>query len=141
MDKKRLIFDWYRERLSGLPGVRLNVQRPWARSIYWMSSIVLEEGGEAARNRVMATLKQSGVDSRPFFRPISSLPMYRNRKKQNPVAYELASQGINLPSGHNLTEPEVDYICGVLRESLSAARSRSRSLTLIIWGEKIVVDF
>ena len=90
-----------------------------------MSSIVLEEGGEAPqRNRVMATLKQSGVDSRPFFRPISSLPMYRNRKKQNPVAYELASQGINLPSGHNLTEPEVDYICGVLRESLSA-RSRA----------------
>ena len=119
VDKKRLIFDWYRERLSGLPGVRLNVQRPWARSIYWMSSIVLEEGGEATRNRVMTTLKQSGIDSRPFFRPISSLPMYQSCKKHNPVAYEVASQGINLPSGHNLTESEVDYICGILRESLN----------------------
>ena len=119
VDKKRQIFDWYQERLSGLPGVQLNVQRPWAHSIYWMTSIVLAEGCGRLRDEVMATLKIAGIDSRPFFRPISSLPMYQNCKEQNPVAYEIASHGINLPSGHNLSEANVDYICGVVRESLS----------------------
>jgi perosamine synthetase len=122
VEKKRLIFKWYQERLSGLPGLHLNVQRPWARSIYWMSSIVLEEGGSIGRDGVMAALKLAGIDSRPFFRPISSLPMYQIRKEQNPIAYQVASHGLNLPSGHNLTEADVDYICAILRETLSRRR-------------------
>ena len=120
VERKRLIFRWYQERLSGLPGVQLNVQRPWARNIYWMSSIVLEDSAD--RDRVMATLKQLGIDSRAFFRPVSSLPMYQSCKNQNPVAYEVSSQGINLPSGHNLTEADVDYICAILRESLCSRK-------------------
>ncbi|HEV8058698.1 MAG TPA: DegT/DnrJ/EryC1/StrS family aminotransferase [Gemmataceae bacterium] len=122
VEKKRLIFRWYEERLSGLPGVQLNAQRPWARSTYWMSSIVLEEGGGVARDSVMAALKQAGIDSRPFFRPLSSLPMYKSRQGKNPVAYQVAGQGINLPSGHNLAEGDVDYICAMLRETLSSRK-------------------
>lgn len=119
VEKKRTIFRWYQERLVGFPGIRLNVERPWARNSYWMSSIVLDEGGEVERDRVMAALKQAGIDSRPFFRPLSSQPMYACRKDQNPVAYQVASQGINLPSGHNLTETDVDFICATLRAALS----------------------
>ncbi|CAN5563856.1 N/A [soil metagenome] len=122
VDKKRCIFGWYQERLSGLPGIRLNCEQAWAHNNYWMTSIVLDEGGARKRDGVMATLKQSGIDSRPFFRPLSSLPMYQNRQDQNPVAYEVASQGINLPSGHNLTEAEIDRVCSVLRETLSGTK-------------------
>ena len=46
--KRRLIFQWYRQRLGGLSELTLNVERFWARNIYWMTSIVL---GDEARDR------------------------------------------------------------------------------------------
>jgi len=44
VEAKRRIFSWYEEGLDGVPHIRsINRERPWARSIYWMSSIELSE--------------------------------------------------------------------------------------------------
>lgn len=125
VEKKRTIFRWYQERLCALPGIQLNTEKAWAHNNYWMTSIVLHEGGARRRDQVMQMLKQAGVDSRPFFAPLSSLPMYQSCREQNPIAYQVSAQGINLPSGHNLTEPDVDYVCSVLRDSLSSQRRQA----------------
>jgi perosamine synthetase len=122
--KKREIFGWYLDRLADVPGLALNAERPWARNIYWMSSVVLPEG--VSRAEVMAGLKSRGVDSRPFFPPVSSFPMFEGRERQNPTAYRVGRQGINLPSGHNLTEDEVDYVCRVLKDVLAAVAGSRR---------------
>src|SRR5262249_52356960 len=74
--QKRLIHSWYRQRLGGLPGLSLNVERPWARSIYWMTSVVLDEAVGVSRDHVIADLKERHIDSRPFFPPMSSFPMF-----------------------------------------------------------------
>jgi perosamine synthetase len=118
--KKRLIFQWYQKRLAGVPGITLNAERPWARSIYWMSSIVLDERLGISRNDVIAGLKARHVDSRPFFPPMSSFPMFRSMAAENPVAYRVSRNGINLPSGHNLTEEDVDTVCRALLDVLPA---------------------
>jgi perosamine synthetase len=117
--KKREIHGWYRERLASVPGLTLNAERPWARSIYWMTSVVLDETVAISRDQVIAGLKERHVDSRPFFPPMSSFPMFRSRAKENPVAYRVSRQGINLPSGHNLTEADVDQVCHALIEVLA----------------------
>ena len=36
---KRRFGAMYRERLSGIPGVRMQDERPWGRSVYWMYAI------------------------------------------------------------------------------------------------------
>ena len=116
--KKRVIYGWYKARLSDVPEVALNAEREWARNIMWMSSVVLRDGIDRAA--VMKGLKEKGVDSRPFFPPVSSFPMFESHAQKNPVAYRLGRQGINLPSGHNLTEDEVAYVSRSLREVLAA---------------------
>lgn len=120
--KRRLIFQWYRQRLSGAPGVALNAERFWARNIYWMTSVVLGDELPIARDDVMARLKERGIDSRPFFPPLSSFPMFESRATQNPHAYKVSSRGINLPSGHNLTEADVDRVATGLLVALGLAR-------------------
>jgi perosamine synthetase len=123
--KKRLIYSWYRLRLGGIPGLTLNAERLWARNIFWMTSIVLAEGIGITRDEVIAALKQRHIDSRPFFPPMSSFPMFQNRASANPVAYRVSRQGINLPSGHNLTEEDVDRVCSALRDILPQATSKA----------------
>jgi perosamine synthetase len=126
--KKRLIHRWYRERLRGVAGMRLNVERPWARNVSWMTSVVLDSGTGISRDGVMASLSRRQIGCRPFFPPLSSLPMFYSRTERadrNPVAYRVAGQGINLPSGHNLTEEDVDRVCAALRETLATSSRRA----------------
>lgn len=123
--KKRILFDLYRKRLENVVGLQLNTERPWARNSYWMTSVILDERLGVSRDQVIAGLRQRSIDSRPFFPPLSSLPMYENRQEQNPVAYRVSRQGINLPSGHNLTEADIDRVCRVLLQQLPAATQRA----------------
>ncbi|MCX7044223.1 MAG: DegT/DnrJ/EryC1/StrS family aminotransferase [Candidatus Sumerlaeota bacterium] len=116
--KKRQIFDWYRARLKDVPGLAMNVEAPGCRSIRWMSSIVLPKGCKLGRDEFMAELKKRMIDSRPFFYPLSGTPGFKPMKKSNPVAYDIAARGINLPSGHERTEEDVDYICWHVRDLL-----------------------
>ena len=117
--KRRVIYGWYRDRLAGVPDLALNVERFWARNIYWMTSIVLGDSYAISRDEVMAGLKRADIDSRPFFLPISSFPMFESRQSINPTAYKISHRAINLPSGHNLTEADIDRVCSCLRETLA----------------------
>ncbi|HEV2968659.1 MAG TPA: DegT/DnrJ/EryC1/StrS family aminotransferase [Pirellulales bacterium] len=124
--KRRQTFQWYRQRIGEVPGLTLNVERFWARNIYWMTSIVLSDELSVSRDEVMAGLKQRDIDSRPFFLPISSFPMFESRAAENPVAYQISHRGINLPSGHNLTETDIDRICRSLLEVLGVSSQKHR---------------
>jgi perosamine synthetase len=123
--KKREIFEWYRQRLANVEGLQLNVERPWARSIYWMTSVVLSDGID--RDALTAALKERGIDSRPFFSPMSSFPMFKNYAAQNPNAYRISRSGVNLPSGHNLTEDDVERVCQTVCEVLPRLSRNNKS--------------
>lgn len=109
IEKKRKIFQWYFKRLKNVDRISMNIEKEWAKNTYWMSSIVLDKKFSLTRDEMMAELKKRKIDTRPFFFPFSTLPMYKT-KVNNPAAYHAGFQGINLPSGVNLTEKEVDYV-------------------------------
>ena len=116
--QKRQVFSWYQERLSDIEEFSLNVEKPDTRNIYWMSSIVLSEKLSYTRDEFMRELKSRNIDSRPMFYPMSGFPMFENQATRNPVAYSVPLRGINLPSGHDRTEEEIDYVCSHIRDML-----------------------
>lgn len=116
--KKRRIFEWYYKRLSSIEGLSMNIEKPWARNVYWMSSIVINRKLSITRDKLMEKLKSKMIDTRPFFFPFSILPMYKTNAN-NPVAYHVGLRGINLPSGVNLKEEEVDYISAQIIDILN----------------------
>lgn len=115
--KKRKIFQWYKTRLNHIDGISLNIEKEWARNIFWMSSIVLKKDFDITRDEIMTRLKENLVDTRKFFYPLSMSPFYKSKAK-NPVAYKIQLNGINLPSGVNLSEEEVDYVAKTVRKIL-----------------------
>ena len=109
---KRQIASWYQERLAGVSGVMLQDAAEWATPVHWMVSILVDPG---IRDPLMAFLRESGVETRPFFHPAHTLPMYRTPARF-PVAERLGASGINMPSWPGLTEDQVDAVCrGVIR--------------------------
>lgn len=113
---KRRIFGWYRDRLGGISGLRLNAEPAGTRANYWMNSIILNHPFRVSRDELMQQLHDRKVDTRPFFYPITALPMYR--RAINPVSYHLGANGMNLPSGVLLTEEAVDYVARQVRDIL-----------------------
>lgn len=109
--KKRQIFEWYREYLKDIAGIKLNPEKEWAKNVFWMVCLLVENFDEDKRDRFMRFLREKGIDTRPFFYPCSMMPMYKNSKIKNKVSYEIYKKGIILPSGYNLTEEEVKWIC------------------------------
>jgi perosamine synthetase len=129
VERKRQIFSWYKKQLSTEKGVTLNYEGPDTRNSFWMVTVVLDPNFGIPKERLMAQLKEKGVDSRPVFYPLSSLPAYsRSQQAQaaqqrNRVAYTLTPFAVNLPSALNLTEGQVTYVCDVLREILALAKN------------------
>ena len=100
----------YAQRLQGVPGIALAPEAEWAQNVYWMYSILVEDAYPLSRDELMAALRERGVDTRPFFRAIHTMPCHY-RERSLPVAENLAARGINLPSSVKLTEEQIDYIC------------------------------
>lgn len=118
VNRKREINKRYRHNLSDISSVLVSNELPGCKSIHWMTSIEVIGADFGRREQVMTSLKKNLIDNRPVFSPMSSLPMFE-RQADNPVAYRIGQSAINLPSGHNLTNEEIDYISEKVREICS----------------------
>ena len=117
IEKKRLIFSWYKKYLGDCEWVILNQERENTRNIYWMSTVSIKDGVKISRDDLIKKLKENNIDSRPVFYPISSFPMFET-ESANVNSFSFSKSGINLPSGHNLEEEDVSYICSIIKKEL-----------------------
>lgn len=122
--RKRRIFAWYQEELGGLKDLTLNYQAPGTESSYWMATVIVNPRLGIDKDELMRRLSELGVDSRPFFRPLSSMPAYSAEPQatlaqaRNSVAYRIAPYGLNMPSALTLTREDVARACAALRTVL-----------------------
>jgi perosamine synthetase len=105
---KRRIFDYYAATFSKLP-LTMNPEPAGTQNGYWMPSIVVNKGVPFNREALLADLAADSIDGRVFFWPLSMLPMFEERRR-NQVSYSLYDRAINLPTYHALREDEMDRV-------------------------------
>jgi perosamine synthetase len=110
----------YGEQLRDLPALqRPLAETPYARNIYWVYGIVLQEEIASDADELMEHMSASGIGTRPFFWPMHKQPVFRQmglfHKIECPVAERLARRGLYLPSGLALDEGQLSRVCQVLR--------------------------
>ena len=116
---KRRVFKAYAAGLSGLP-LQMNPEPEATTNGYWMPTVILDPQVARSGAQLLATLDQEGVDGRPFFPPLSSLPMFAP-VPGNRHSYDLAARGLNLPSYHDLSPQDIARVCQVVRRALAVA--------------------
>ena len=109
VSKKRKIFNWYATFLKGLD-CTINPEPKNTKNSYWLPSMVLSKKVNFDRDAFFAFMKERNIDTRPFFYPLSSLPMFE-KVETNTISYEIGKRGINMPSYHDLTKNDVKRIC------------------------------
>ncbi len=118
MEKRQLIFKWYNTYLGTIKNVSLNRTNSWATNAYWLICLENNTWSIEDRDQFMLELKKHGVDSRPFFYPMSQMP-YIDEEVDTPCVDEVYKRGINLPTFFDLEEEQVKFICGVLKQLLN----------------------
>ncbi len=114
--KKQDIFAWYKDGLKEIPNIKLNSQRDGYKNVYWMVCLELNNFDESQRDQFIIKLKEKNIDSRPYFYPISDMPVYY--KANTPITHKVYQKGINLPSYFDIRKEDVDTVCNTIRELL-----------------------
>lgn len=123
VDAKRRLAATYTRLLADVPGIRTPLELPWARNVYWMYAIVVEDEFALARDELVTALGADGIESRTAFCPMNLQPFLRNqpgfRDIPCPVAEDLWERGCYLPSTPSLSD---DDIASVVEQIASLGR-------------------
>lgn len=111
--KKRQIAQWYADELAGIP-ITLHLETNEVIHSYWMCSILVEDS--AKRDPLREVLEKSGIETRPVFYPVHTMPMYAQKFQRHPVAESLGWRGINLPSWPDLNRQQVNKISACIKQ-------------------------
>lgn len=100
IEKKRNLTKKYAAVLKDIEGVKLFQEMKFAKSNYWLQTLILEEANIDTRDRLLKELNENNIMARPVWRPMHKLEIY----KQNPrmdmeVTEKLQCSLINIPSG------------------------------------------
>jgi perosamine synthetase len=121
LKRREEVANWYKKGLAGIPGLSWQTEKDWAKRIYWMFNVVLDEQlGD--RDKVMAQLGDAGIEVRPLFYPMHMLPPYQDEghKEVFPVAERVSRQGFSLPTWAGLTHDDIQYTVETLIVSIKS---------------------
>lgn len=113
IDKKIKIAEWYKELLSDLPLI-FQQDTEYIRNTYWMVTILTHD--VHTRDKLRAHLSENGIETRPIFHPVHTMPMYYDNYQQLRIAEDIGWRGINLPSYPDLSREDVCEIAEVLHK-------------------------
>ncbi len=121
--RKRCLAETYTRLLDGIPGLALPPAMPWARSMFWMYGVVLEEDRRMDAAELGVRLRHEGVDTRPFFAGMHEQPVFHERglflNERHPVCERLSRQGLYLPSGLGTGETQLEQVAEALHRILA----------------------
>lgn len=101
LDKRDMIEKWYEYYL-------LDKYKMSGRSVLWMYDVKVDN-----QQYIIDKLKEKGIETRMFFKPMSMQPMYLG-PYEHLNAYRWSKRGIYLPTFTNMTEEEVKYVCDII---------------------------
>jgi perosamine synthetase len=118
--RRMSVATWYDRHLAPLRhALRLPVRKPWAQPVNWLYTVVVTPPAAVARDDLIVRLAADGIETRPTFVPVHTLPPYRDPAVSLPIAEGLGAHGLSLPTYAGLTENDVEYVAQALRRHVT----------------------
>jgi perosamine synthetase len=119
--RRNQIYDWYNNELKDIPEIKLQPSSSWATVAPWLYCITIADDDRSIdANHLSAALAEKGIDTRPFFIPVHSMPpyeqTYQTRRSRMTVTDQVSRLGLNIPTYLGMTRDDVIYISQSIRE-------------------------
>ena len=124
LEQRQQVASWYKEFLADVPGLTWQAEMEWARHVWWLFTVVMDQDIPLERFDALAGLKTRGVEGRQIIYPITQLPPYQDSAHDDrfPIADHIVDRGLHLPTWSGLTRDQVRHVCNSLVECVNAAR-------------------
>lgn len=108
----------YNMFLKDIKGLILPKEENYAKNVYWMYAILVEDNFGVSRDDLRKELAQKGIETRVFFIPIHLQPIYSKICKGHfPIAEKLCIKGMYLPSGFTLKKNDIEFIAKTIKKA------------------------
>jgi perosamine synthetase len=115
---KRGIAAEYAKAFANVPGVTMMPEASWARSIFWLNTVLIEEVlyGEDSR-ALMKRLARRGIQARPLWEPLHrSQALQGVQSIGGEVADDINRRALSLPSSVGMTPEQVQEVIAAVCE-------------------------
>jgi perosamine synthetase len=116
----------YTKLLRDVPGIEPPPAKEWAKNVYWMYGILLNQSFPLSKDELMGRLHEWGVETRSFFYPLHKQPLFHHPRYAhvNTSGYfgkseYLYEHGLYLPSSSSLTEEQIQRVVQAIKEVAS----------------------
>lgn len=120
IEKRKLVHEWYVERLSDILGIQLMKQLEEVEYNYAYFPVVFDEKVfGATRNEVFDALAKENIFARKYFYPLTNTYDCFHGKydvNETPIALRISKRVLTLPMYADLDEMAVDKICDVIQK-------------------------
>lgn len=124
VEARRAVFETYRTRLAGLPGLQWMPEPDWSYSNRWLTTLTLDSkvAGMTA-NAFIERLGDEMIEARPVWKPMHLQPVFAGTRHfvhgNESVSDHIFETGVCLPSGSNMTEAELDRVIEAIKSTLA----------------------
>jgi perosamine synthetase len=117
LDRKRANAAWMTGRLTGALGVEPPFAVPGARPAHMLYTCLVD----ADRDAVAGILLERGIETRVYFPPAHTQPIFAGQHARLPQTEKVATRMISLPMHSRLTPAELRYIADTVEEAAGMA--------------------
>ena len=132
INRRRAIYQKYKQELEKVPGITLMPEAPKSRSIQWLTAITIDKDitGKTFMD-VLSYMNEQNIETRPVWKPMHLQPYFRERNtryfthaegENGSVSDKLFSTGLCLPSASAMTDEEQEYVIMAVAELLMMSK-------------------
>ena len=116
MNKRREIFQYYKDQLSDISAITFTIEREGSFSNRWLSTILISEDIQINREDIRLFLLKDNIEARPLWKPMHLQPIFKDCIIYGGENSEyLFKNGLCLPSGSNMTFGDLDRVINQIR--------------------------
>lgn len=121
VEKKREIFEWYKELLSECDEVEFMPELAGSYGNRWLSAITFKKSNSL---KVMNALNEINVESRPLWKPMHLQPLFDGAKTMlDGTSENLYKKGLCLASSTTMSRDDVEMIVSTIKKVLVEEQS------------------
>ena len=115
---KERIYRRYEAAFADLP-MSMNPYTNGMKPNFWLSCMLVNENCGVNPIKVMETLNDANVESRPIWKPMHMQPVFKDNDfvfvEESPVNEDIFARGLCLPSDIKMTEEEQDFVIEIIK--------------------------
>ena len=117
LERKKRVFERYKEQLSGFPQVGFLPEPAYGRNNYWLSCISLDSGAHS--EEVVEALRAQRIEASPMWKPMHLQELNSDlRLFGGQVSEQIHRRFLSLPSGSALTQGELERVVDLVKSHL-----------------------